>query len=157
MRLLSVLLICFSGLAYSQQAKIINTDQLIKEYHKTNDTTYIINFWATWCKPCIEELPYFLQLENELINQPFKFLFISLDDSKYRESRVIPFAEKNKMNNVFILEDKDPNEWIPRVSEEWTGSIPATLIIRNNNPTFHEQKLNYEQLKKSVAKTKGAQ
>lgn len=155
--LLTILIITFSTFTFAQNADVITADDLQKIIKKNNDTTYVVNFWATWCKPCIEELPYFLQLENELFNFPVQFIFVSLDDSKYKESRVIPFTEKNKMKNVYILEDNDPNDWIPQISEEWTGSIPATLIIKNNNKTFLEKKLDYNQLKDEVEKTKGAQ
>jgi thiol-disulfide isomerase/thioredoxin len=157
MHLLILIFFFFSSLAYSQNADLVTAKELQSYFKKNNDTTYVINFWATWCKPCIQELPYFLQLENELIDSSVKFLFVSLDDSKYRESRVIPFKVKNNMNTVFILEDDDPNEWIPLISEAWTGSIPATLIIKNNNETFLEKKLDYTQLKEAVEKTKGVQ
>ena len=155
MRFFLVLLI-LTGVAYSQDAQVVNASELLRIYKKNNDTTYVINFWATWCKPCVDELPEFLQLQKELTDKPIQFIFVSLDDAKHKDMRVIPFAEKNKMSNVFILDDNDPNEWIPKISEEWTGSIPATLITRNNNSAFYEQKINYEKLKEFIQKIRGA-
>lgn len=156
MRFILLILIFLNGVAYSQNARIVNANELQNIYKKNNDTTYVINFWATWCKPCIDELPEFLQLQKDLNQKPVQFLFVSLDDVKYKDTRVIPFVLKNKMDNVFILDDNDPNEWIPEISEEWTGSIPATLITRNNYSAFYEQKINYEKLKESVQKIKGS-
>ena len=147
--------ICLAFSGFSQKSEVISAKQLISQYSNNNDTTYVVNFWATWCKPCIEELPFFLKLEKEMANEPVKFIFVSLDDSKHIIDRVNPFIKKMEINNVFVLDDKDPNDWIPEISNEWTGSIPATLIIKNQNENFYEQKFNYDQLKKAVLKTKG--
>ena len=152
--LIALLTISFSS--FAQTIDVVNVTELQKR-NSSNDTTYVLNFWATWCKPCIEELPYFLQLEKELINHPVKFIFVSLDDSEHLNSRVLPFIKKHEMKNVVILEDKDPNEWIPKIHNSWTGSIPATLIVNSEINNFYEQKLSYKELKEFVKIKKGAQ
>ena len=63
----------------------------------SHDTVYVINFWATWCAPCVKELPYFEALLEKNSEKPFKQILVSLDDDKKLESRVLPFLKKNNV------------------------------------------------------------
>lgn len=119
--------------ATGQQAEIIKYRQLDSLLSLKNDTTYIINFWATWCKPCVEELPYFLKIEEESQNLKRKFIYISLDFKRQLESRVLPFLkERNITSDVYLLDETDYNSWIDKVDPKWQGNIPATLIYNFN-------------------------
>lgn len=116
-----------------------------------NDTTYVYNFWATWCAPCVKELPSFLKLNEKYKDKPFKLVLVSLDFPKSVEKSLIPFLEKKKMNvEVILLNDPDSNSWIEKIDKNWTGAIPATLIIKNNERKFFEQSFDYETLENEV-------
>ena len=116
-----------------------------------NDTTYVYNFWATWCAPCIEELPSFLKLQETYKDKPLKLILISLDFPKSVEKSLMPFLEKKKMNvEVILLNDPDANSWIEKVDKNWSGAIPATLIVNKNQRKFYEQSFDYETLEKEV-------
>ncbi|MEZ4960308.1 MAG: redoxin domain-containing protein [Saprospiraceae bacterium] len=94
-----------------------------------NDTTYVINFWATWCKPCVAELPYFEKLIQAYHDQPVKVYLVSMDFPKDIEKKLIPFVrERNLAPSVVALADMDYNSWIDKVSKDWDGAIPFTLI-----------------------------
>lgn len=81
-------------------------DAFEKAIIKENDTVYVINFWATWCAPCIKELPYFEKLHTD--NKKIKVIFVSLDSQKDLEKKLIPFVEKKKITaEVLLLSDKD--------------------------------------------------
>jgi thiol-disulfide isomerase/thioredoxin len=98
---------------------------------KNNDTTYVVNFWATWCKPCIAELPYFEQLNKNFASRPVKVLLVSLDFAKQIKTTLLPFVEQRKMQSaVAVLIDPDYNTWIDKVSRDWDGTIPFTLIYK---------------------------
>ncbi|MDN5351004.1 MAG: hypothetical protein PWQ54_2400 [Bacteroidales bacterium] len=112
-----------------------------------NDTVYVINFWATWCAPCVKELPDFEKLNQKFGNRNFKMLLVSLDFRKMYETRLIPFIEENKLSaEVILLHDPDANAWIDKVSPEWSGAIPATLIYKNNFRIFHEGGYTFDEL-----------
>lgn len=97
-----------------------------------NDTTYVINFWATWCKPCIKELPYFEELNATLKNKKAKVVLVSLDFPKQVETQLVPFVEKQQLKSeVIVLLDGKYNDWINKVSPSWSGAIPATYIYKN--------------------------
>ncbi|MGI9551366.1 MAG: redoxin domain-containing protein [Aurantibacter sp.] len=98
-----------------------------------NDTTYVINFWATWCQPCIKELPYFEELHVEHEDKLVKVILCSLDFPQHLETKLVPFAQKNQLRSeVVVLLDGSYNDWIDKVSPEWSGAIPATYIFKGD-------------------------
>ncbi|WP_233586672.1 TlpA disulfide reductase family protein [Formosa maritima] len=121
-------------------------------YLKRQDNqVYIINFWATWCAPCVKELPAFEKINSEFSNKNIKVILVSLDFPKQYESKLIPFIKENKLQSeIIVLNDTDSNTWIPKVSEEWSGAIPSTLIYSNTERKFYEKSFNYNELKIEV-------
>lgn len=118
-----------------------------------NDTTYVYNFWATWCAPCVKELPVFLKLQETYKEKPLKLILVSLDFPKSVEKNLLPFLERKKMNvEVILLNDVDANNWIDKVHKNWSGAIPATLIVNNNQKKrkFFEQSFDFETLENEV-------
>jgi thiol-disulfide isomerase/thioredoxin len=125
----------------SQNVPIIGLDNLESRLSAGKDTTFVVNFWATWCGPCVKELPYFEALELANKGKKFKVLLVSLDFANQLESKVSPFVRSKKLVTEIVLMDEDkPNKWIPRVSEDWTGALPATLFANKEKKTrhFHE-------------------
>lgn len=114
--------------------------------NQANDTVYVVNFWATWCKPCVAELPYFEELTKQYEGKPVKVLLVSLDFERQLERKLIPFINKNQLQSeVIVLTDSKSVHWIDRVSEEWSGSIPATYIYKNEAYIFLEQEFESSQ------------
>lgn len=112
-----------------------------------SDTTYIINFWASWCAPCVKELPYFEQIAEVYNHKKVRVILINLDFPNHYESRLIPFIdEHNIVSEVIMLDDPDANSWINRVDTSWSGSIPATLIYNNTKREFFEKEFKYNEL-----------
>lgn len=118
-----------------------------------NDTTYVINFWATWCKPCVAELPYFEQLHAESRDQALKVILVSLDFKKDVETKLVEFVRQRELKpQVIALTDGKYNTWIDKVHPDWGGAIPVTYIYRADRVLFHDQQYDsFEELKASVA------
>lgn len=96
----------------------------------SKDTLYIINFWATWCAPCVAELPEFNRLATRYEGKPVKILLASLDFKEDHTFKLERFVERKKLiPEVVWLSDTDPNIFIPKVDDSWQGSIPATVIV----------------------------
>lgn len=123
--------------------------------HKQNDTTYVINFWATWCRPCVKELPYFEQINAKYKEQKVKVILVSLDFADESETKLIPFIKRKELKSeIIILDDPDANSWINKVDEKWSGAIPATIIYKGNQRIFHEGELNFEDIEKRIVNFK---
>jgi thiol-disulfide isomerase/thioredoxin len=120
--------------------RVVSFDELEVRLKTESDTVYLVNFWATWCAPCVAELPYFEELREKYHHQPFKVLLVSLDYKSQVAKRVSPFIQANHIQSeVVVLSEKDPNRWLPKVSEEWTGALPATLVFDKSRRLFLEQ------------------
>jgi len=121
--------------------------------NKKDDKIYVVNFWATWCAPCVKELPYFEELNKKYAKDNVEVLLVSLDFPKQYEKKLKPFIVKHKLKSkVLALNDVDSNSWINKINPEWTGAIPATLIYSKDQRTFYEQSFNYDELKAEVEK-----
>ena len=121
-------------------------DDFEKAILKEDDNVYVINFWATWCAPCVKELPYFVKLNAE--NKNVKVILVSIDSRKDLEKKLLPFIERKKITaSVVNLTDVDYNTWLPKVNRDWSGSIPAILIIKGKNRLFAEREFeNFAEL-----------
>ena len=129
----------------------LNFSELEPYFNKKNDTTYVINFWATWCKPCIKELPYFEKITETYTNQKVKVILVSLDFPEKIKTNLIPFVKsRNIKSEVIHLNDDDANTWIPKVSEAWEGAIPATIIYNKEERKFYERSFTFEELESEL-------
>ena len=105
------------------------------------DTLFVVNFWATWCKPCVGELPYLEELTNKTGVDKVKVLLVSIDFKKDLEKRLIPFVQgKGLKSEVALLADSDTNSWIEKVDKTWDGAIPVTYLYKNGRKVFHKDK-----------------
>ena len=147
-RLIAVLwFISCLPLLWSQDIRLIDADNLKEMTSYQNDTTYVINFWATWCSPCIKEIGYFEEVKQHYEGQPVKVALLSLDFPNQLEKRVIPFLKDRQITaSAFLMTDMDYNGWINMVDESWSGAIPATLIYNAHKRTFLERELSKEEL-----------
>jgi thiol-disulfide isomerase/thioredoxin len=119
---------------------VYNYDELKPLLSKDNDTTYVVNFWATWCTPCVQELPYFVELNNAYKKQAFKLILVSLDFKKDYIRKLQPFVvERSLESHVVVLEDNHSNYWIDDIDKTWSGSIPATLVFKGKQRAFYER------------------
>ena len=93
-------LINYVSFCQSTEVKTVNYNELKPLINKSGEKIYVVNFWATWCAPCIKEIPYYEELnKNPLID----VLLVSLDFPNHIFSRLIPFIKKNKIQSEVIL------------------------------------------------------
>ncbi len=147
-------MVLFSSQIQAQKIAVYeHYSDLEKAVLNDKNTTYVVNFWATWCAPCVKELPHFEQLNSE--NKNVKVVLISLDFKNQYEAKLLPFLKKKAIKSeVVMLADKDYNTWLPAVDKDWSGSIPATLIIKNDKKFFVEKMFSsYEELDQYVKST----
>ena len=156
---LNLLIILFFVLTVScsdkpnKDIEVVDFDGFYSKIDLSSDDTYVINFWATWCSPCVKELPYFESINKEYSNKNVKVILVSLDFPSQIELKLKPYIEKNKIkSNVILLDDSNMNKWVPRVSEKWDGGIPATLIVNSSNYNFYPNPFEKEELVSEISK-----
>jgi len=146
---IAILLILASFIARSQEWETADVQQF-KTFddfeHLLNidsDSTYLINFWATWCGPCVKELPYIEGLVDVYKNEKFKNILVSLDFENKIESKLIPFLNKHQIqSDVVVLLDGKASKWIDRVDPRWSGAIPITIVYNKEKRLFFEQQFH---------------
>jgi|SRR5690606_36997083 len=142
--------------AHEQVSVITDYNQLFDKFTQNNELLYVVNYWATWCTPCVEELPHFMEVNQEFSDHPhFEMILVSLDKADALETEVKPFVSQNHIStDVYILSDnKQMTEWIPLVNERWSGAIPATALYKNGKQVaFTEGTLTKEELKDLINK-----
>ena len=150
--LLFLIFICISAQgSFAQETKLLSLNQLEQRLSLGKDTVFVINFWATWCAPCVKEIPNFDKLQSFYQDKPLKVILISVDFKSKLEKVVAPFVKRNQIKSeVYVLNEQSEQDYIDRVSKQWSGSLPATLIINRQKGIrdFYEQEFTYEQLEK---------
>lgn len=150
-RFFALLFLGFSISCFGQNIVVINLNQLQSLTKTQNDTVFVVNFWATWCAPCVKELPYFEALKETAFAKPVKVLLISLDALKDLKTRLIPFVKnKNLKWPVFLFSEPNPNYWINQINSDWSGAIPATQLFSNTKSAFFEQSFTQDELIKTI-------
>lgn len=141
----------------AQNVSVLKVDNLLKRVHNDSDTLYVVNFWATWCKPCVAELPDFEKIHQDYKSQKVKVILVSMDFKEDLNSKLKPFIKKNNYTaEVVLLDELNGNEFIDKISKQWGGAIPATLITKQNKSVndFFEKKLHYDFLVDQISKHK---
>ena len=131
--------------------KVYDYDGLKQFLSTDSEKTYIINFWATWCAPCVKELPYFEEMNSNYQERDVEVILVSLDFPNKYDTSLKPFIkEKQLKSKVVALNDTNSNRWIQAISEDWSGAIPATLIFNKSKRQFYEQSFTYDELENEV-------
>ena len=139
-----LLFLLFPLLLNAQTVLSLSYNELKPLLNQKGDKIYVVNFWATWCAPCIKELPYFEVLDQR---EDVEVLLVSLDFPKHKESRLLPFIIKNKLQaKVVLLDDADENYWINDIHPNWSGAIPATIVYNTDKRDFYERSFTQNEL-----------
>jgi thiol-disulfide isomerase/thioredoxin len=111
------------------------------------DTVTIIvrNFWATWCKPCIEEMPIFDTLARR--HRSIRVELVSVDAPR-DSAKVRSFWRRRGFAgvHVFHLREQLRSKDIDAIASEWSGAIPVTIVSRGSRRIVHEGQLDYHGL-----------
>jgi len=134
-----------------KEIKVVTFNQFKDYLNKNDGNVYVINFWATWCKPCVDEMPYFEKLYLNYKDSNVHIVMVSLDLVGDLEKKVKPFVQKNNLKpEVILLNDTKYNTWINQVHKKWTGAIPFTLVYKGNSLSYFEGSLTYKKLEEMV-------
>ena len=136
----------------NEEVEVWTFDELESYISRPDPKLKVVNFWATWCAPCIKELPLFESVRADHRNR-VDVLLVSLDFADQKDKKVIPFiANRNIVSKVIILGVEEYNVWIEKIDNTWSGAIPATLmVLPDGEKRFYEKEFEGSQLKDLVS------
>jgi thiol-disulfide isomerase/thioredoxin len=110
----------------------------------------LVNVWATWCIPCVEEFPAIVKIQQKYPEQ-LQVVFVSVDFPENR-GRVISFLKKHKVDWTTYLSTKQSATFIESLSADWSGVVPFTKILNKKGKVIftHENKLSFDALNQQV-------
>jgi thiol-disulfide isomerase/thioredoxin len=149
-------LLSLAECANAQKAEAVTLQQFQKRLSEKDGKILIVNFWATWCAPCIHELPLFEKLNRD--NKEVEVLLVSMDyDLDPDPTKVERFINRKKLESkVLFLTADNPNGWIDKIEKRWSGALPATLVInrKTDKRQFVQGEVGEGQLEKLIEAVK---
>ena len=150
--ILSLVVVFMCCVATAQGIKKMNIGELEK-YIKESEKPLVVNFWATFCAPCVHEIPYFKSTIQDKYAGSVELILVSLDPPGYFPNKISSFAsQRNFPAPIVWLNETNADYFCPRIDKKWSGSIPATLMINNKKSyrKFYEQQLTPLQLEREL-------
>jgi thiol-disulfide isomerase/thioredoxin len=155
-RFLVLLFWSLSLMATAQEAKEIKLNDLQQLINTPSEHIQVINFWATWCAPCVKEIPLFeaLRKENEAVDVTLVSMDYDLDPNPDKVNRFI--TRKKLQSKVVILAETDPNSWIDKIDKDWQGALPTTLVVntKTGKRKLVQKELHEGELEKLIAEVR---
>jgi thiol-disulfide isomerase/thioredoxin len=150
----SLVLVLLMHAAQAQEMPKWKVDDLKAAIEKAEGPT-IFNFWATFCKPCIEEIPYFQELAKKYEAAGVRLVLVNLDAPEEYPARIQAIAQKFKMTApIAYLDESNADLFCPAVDKKWSGAIPASLFVNTKTGyrQFYEDQLSREELEKEIGR-----
>ena len=155
-RILPLLLVMFFSCRQADSQSIPKwkvTD--LEEYIAKSDAPTVVNFWATYCGPCLKEIPYFQEVVKRYEKKGVKLLLVSLDFKESFPDKISRFADKRKFTSAIVwLDETNADYFCPKVDSKWSGVMPATLFINNKkgHRSFFEEEMSKEKFETAIRK-----
>ena len=149
MKTFLIVLFFFLGISmHAQEVKAVKVTELSKTISESK-TPLIVNFWATFCVPCIQEMPYFQEMARQYKSQNISLLFVSLDLKEAYPVKVNAMVKKLDLTYPVVwLNETNADYFCPKIDTSWSGGMPSSLFV--NNATgyhkFFEDQLSKEKL-----------
>lgn len=130
--MLVLCVVLYTGYALGQSIIPVRYAELEHRFQAGGDTTYVVNFFASWCAPCLLEIPAIKSFADQHLKDKIVTLFVSLDAGKDVWKQLTPVVKCYQLSKVFVLKDTDANQWINAVDSAWDGAIPATYMHKHS-------------------------
>lgn len=150
-----VLLTCTG---YSQQIAKWKITDVEKMMNWKDSGILVLNFWATFCKPCVAEIPSFIKITKKYKGSNVRLILISLDLPSAFPEKIATFAKERKFTTKLAwLEETNADYFCPVVDKSWSGSIPATLVVNTNTGfrKFNEGEMTEKEFEKMIVEAIG--
>lgn len=148
--LLLLTVLCAAQAQTVTKVKITDIEKIIAD---TKDSVIVVNFWATFCKPCNAELPFMHSVVKKYAGSKVKLLLVSIDLPAFYPAKISDFAKKSKYTAPILwLDETNADYYCPKIDPKWYGSIPATLFVNNKTGyrKFFEKEFKEEEFEREL-------
>ena len=158
--LICVLILCLPAKAQdsaqdSAQLTPLDASGLRTELDELAGRMILVNFWATWCRPCLEEIPTLMQLETELQDQGFSLVAVSLDESDNDDAYIKQFMEK-RFPGFSSYRSLEPykDSMVSVIDPAWNEILPTTYLLSRDGSVAKriQGALSHEQFAQEIVK-----
>jgi thiol-disulfide isomerase/thioredoxin len=141
--LLLIAIVLISNVSFGQQIRKFKIGDVI-HMMDTSTVPLVVNFWASWCQPCIHEIPWFEKNVASLKDKGVRLVLVSLDFAEDYPTRIAVFAKAHKYQSTIVwLNETNADEFCPMIDKRWEGVIPVSVMVNNKK---HYRKFYGEQI-----------
>ena len=148
----TILFLSAFNFCIAQQIKVVKIEDVIS-YIKEARHPVVVDFWATWCAPCAEEIPWFQKAVKDFDTANVELVLVSLDFEKNYTEVITKFAAKKNLNaTIFWLNETNADHFCAAIDSNWFGTIPVTLFVNNKTGyrKFYDDQVPEKELYKIV-------
>lgn len=131
---------------------VYDDNALAQLLNQKDDLVHVVNLWATWCAPCVKEIPDFERLNEEFKSKGVQVTLISLDMEDQFESKLVPFVKQNIKSDVFVVLPENDTDFPNKFDKNFNGALPATLIYDKDKRYLINGTTNYNELVEQLRK-----
>ncbi|HOO11053.1 MAG TPA: TlpA disulfide reductase family protein [Cyclobacteriaceae bacterium] len=153
---LTFILVAGGGSLYAQSPETIKIEGLQVILEGRSGKIQVVNFWATWCAPCVKELPLLERLNGTRSDVEVSLVSVDLDRDP-NPDKIHRYVERKRLRSkIYILDERGPGTWIGKIDKGWSGAIPATLVVnpRNGKRRFVEGQLQEGEIEDIIEEVK---
>jgi thiol-disulfide isomerase/thioredoxin len=137
--------------------ELIDEDNLKELLANKTDKVRVINLWATWCGPCVNELPEFVDINRMYRQREFEFITISADKVEKKANALAMLKKLQASNTNYLFNSEDKYKLIELIDPEWQGALPYTLLIEPGGKILYRKQgtIKPAEMKKKIVERIG--
>jgi peroxiredoxin len=124
----------------------IDAEQVAKLVKNDTKDLLVINVWASWCGPCINEMPELVTMNRMYRGRNFKLVTISIDEADQKEAALKVLREKHASCTNYLLRSGDKDALADALDKQWPGPIPYTMVIAPGGKVLYRKVNEFDPL-----------